>query len=570
MNGETGKGGSEAGADMAAWDKRLGHLEAQVTNLRATANRARRRGFSKGIMLGLAPSLIFLFLIGTMLYAQSSGDALFIDPRGWIGIGMNKPNATLDVAGKLNVSDNATLSNGFVGDVGHGADYAGFSHRNSANTTGYGFLHHKAGQYTLINKKSGAGFIGFRIDNVDKMVVADNGNIGIGTTTPSAKLEVSLKNALADGWKGNLKALRLLSPDSSYFLDVNTYIVAGGNVGYQLSPNFSEKGKPVKSEAGLVITTPGNVGIGTTDPKDKLEVAGALRVLTGSNPIRFTSGWSGFPDEKGVTNQAEIANDTGTYKSLMIVGNKSGGGTTRRVQVYDQLEVKGALFVSSGLNYYWGPDKQWKHIENRGGDWAGSYNSAAPVSSDLRLKSDLQSIPSALNKVRALRAVTYRWNEAALRYFTRDIETTISAGPNATEEENRKVWQKERNKRYKELANTLVGVVAQDVEAVLPEAVSTDEAGYKSVRYQYLIPLLIEALKEQDQTVKDQAQILAHQQQEIARLAAANLAVQQQLADLAAVRAQVARLEATLQRGAAARSFVVPDAATRPSTAQAR
>jgi hypothetical protein len=166
--------------------------------------------------------------------------------------------------------------------------------------------------------------------------------------------------------------------------------------------------------------------------------------------------------------------------------------------------------------------------------------------------------------------VTYRWNEAALRYFTRDIETTISAGPNATEEENRKVWQKERNKRYKELANTLVGVVAQDVEAVLPEAVSTDEAGYKSVRYQYLIPLLIEALKEQDQTVKDQAQILAHQQQEIARLAAANLAVQQQLADLAAVRAQVARLEATLQRGAAARSFVVPDAATRPSTAQAR
>ena len=150
------------------------------------------------------------------------------------------------------------------------------------------------------------------------------GNVGIGTTTPSAKLEVNLKNA--DGWKGNVKALRLLAPDSNYLLDVNTYVVASGNVGYQFSPNFSEKGNPVKSEAGLAITTPGNVGIGTTDPKDKLDVAGPLRILTGtgSNPIRFTSGWSNFPG--AATNQAEIANDTGTYKSLMIVGNKSGGG----------------------------------------------------------------------------------------------------------------------------------------------------------------------------------------------------------------------------------------------------
>jgi hypothetical protein len=43
-----------------------------------------------------------------------------------------------------------------------------------------------------------------------------------------------------------------------------------------------------------------------------------------------------------------------------------------------------------------------------------------------------------------------------------------------------------------------VGVIAQDVEAVLPEAVVTDADGYKSVRYHYLIALLIEAIKEQD------------------------------------------------------------------------
>ena len=92
----------------------------------------------------------------------------------------------------------------------------------------------------------------------------------------------------------------------------------------------------------------GHVGIGTISPKDRLEVAGNLRLLTDSNPIRFTSGWSGFPDQ--ATDQAEISNDTGTYKSLMIVGNKSGG-SVRRVSIWDSLEVNGDLNVNSSLKF---------------------------------------------------------------------------------------------------------------------------------------------------------------------------------------------------------------------------
>lgn len=51
--------------------------------------------------------------------------------------------------------------------------------------------------------------------------------------------------------------------------------------------------------------------------------------------------------------------------------------------------------------------------------------------------------------------------------------------------------------------STQVGVIAQEVEEVLPEIVSTDDDGYKSVDYSKLAPLLIEAIKEQQRTIDE-------------------------------------------------------------------
>lgn len=47
-----------------------------------------------------------------------------------------------------------------------------------------------------------------------------------------------------------------------------------------------------------------------------------------------------------------------------------------------------------------------------------------------------------------------------------------------------------------------VGVIAQEVEKVLPEIVSTNEEGYKAVDYSKLTPLLIEAVKEQQKHIE--------------------------------------------------------------------
>jgi hypothetical protein len=87
--------------------------------------------------------------------------------------------------------------------------------------------------------------------------------------------------------------------------------------------------------------------------------------------------------------------------------------------------------------------------------------------SDLRLKEDVQVIQNALFKIKQLDGVTYTRN---------DLD--------------------DKTRRY-------AGVIAQQVELVLPEVVEQDEDGLKNVAYGNMVSLLVEAIKEQDKEVTD-------------------------------------------------------------------
>ena len=50
--------------------------------------------------------------------------------------------------------------------------------------------------------------------------------------------------------------------------------------------------------------------------------------------------------------------------------------------------------------------------------------------------------------------------------------------------------------------NSEVGVIAQEVEAVIPDVVSTNDQGIKSVKYGNLVGVLIEAIKEQQDRIE--------------------------------------------------------------------
>ena len=140
-------------------------------------------------------------------------------------------------------------------------------------------------------------------------------------------------------------------------------------------------------------------------------------------------------------------NNTLTLTSLTSATSTSTGA----------FQVRGGAAV--GLDFY------------VGGDIYGLKEITAyyGATSDRRLKTNVVSIDKGLAKVLTLDGIIYNWNELA----------------------NKDVNLKE------------AGVIAQQIQAVLPEAVVEREDGYLTVKYERIIPLLIEAIKELSAEVEE-------------------------------------------------------------------
>ena len=107
------------------------------------------------------------------------------------------------------------------------------------------------------------------------------------------------------------------------------------------------------------------------------------------------------------------------------------------------------------------------------GNTSTSINVAGDIiafaSSDKRLKDNIKPIENALDKVNKISGVTFEWNEIS----------------------------------HKETGKKDVGVIAQEIEEILPELVDNRSNGYKAVDYPKLTALLIEAVKDLSNQVKE-------------------------------------------------------------------
>ena len=147
----------------------------------------------------------------------------------------------------------------------------------------------------------------------------------------------------------------------------------------------------------------------------------------------------------GAADQAIATTDDVSFNTINI--NATTASTTK---------TTGALIVDGGVGI--------DGALNVGGDIV------AYASSDERLKDNIEVISNPIEKVQQLKGVTWDWNDNA-------------------------------DELQKSLPN--VGVIAQDVEKVLPQLVKDRDNGFKAVDYDKIVGLLIEAIKDQQAQIDD-------------------------------------------------------------------
>jgi hypothetical protein len=234
----------------------------------------------------------------------------------------------------------------------------------------------------------------------------------------------------------------------------------------------------------------GNLGVGGTVPQATVDVNGDIQV-GGFGRFKGWStgvaGWTGQGVEIGVTSgngylfDFDRTTNTAGVLSLYAPGSwvRVTPGTPAITGVVD---IGGNLGINTTT-----PDYTLDVVGNARvsyGNWTGS---------DIKLKKNLRPVTDALSKVLQLAGVSYEWKTDI--YNEQNSPEINQIGPF----ENKVLVLSDKNSKIPKGRH--FGVIAQDVEKVLPEVVNTGADGIKAVAYNEIIPFLIEAIKEQQKRI---------------------------------------------------------------------
>ncbi|MBX2995921.1 MAG: tail fiber domain-containing protein, partial [Bdellovibrionaceae bacterium] len=392
----------------------------------------------KSLLVNGSPNVIgdLAFSTRNAIGDTALSERMRILSNGNVGIGTSTPGARFEVAGDILMS--------------------GAGNRYLNTTSDHLRFNKKAGTYNFYFSKStngGNDYTGL----ADLMVIQDNGNVGIGTASPTQKLHLSSGDT----------SYALFGPNATW----NSYLKVGaGNISSQanvasvistngnLHLDASAGGQSVyiahvTASNTFMNLNGGNVGIGSSNPNAKLTI--------------------GAGSQNGITSYIS----DGTYHA--VHGNNQATG------------VWGSLGYSNYGVYC---------IGNCGG------NTGWNNFSDRRLKEHISPLKSSLEKVTSLQGVEYDW----------------------------------KDEKQRKLSGHQIGLIAQDVEKVFPEAVKTDknnkqlEGGVKSLEYTMLIAPMIEAIKELHAKVQKMFSGQEQIQREVASVKAENEKLKQENAAIKA------------------------------------
>ena len=255
---------------------------------------------------------------------------------GKIGIG------TLNPAGELSLAKNANdwvtieIDNPNAGS--NSAEGIVFNDENGgvAGLMAYDDGATYASAMAMYNNRP-AGNLRFNTGGLERMRIANSGAVGIGATSPSARLHVN----------GSDVTLLMLDSPASYqselsFANAGTrkwsWYIPGGGSNFSLYHNLAPFQNYVTFNGtdGNIYIAPsgGNVGIGTTTPSEKLQVAGTVRV------VNTYDGPNAFFQNLHATGTGLLAagnNQSGVY----LVGGSGLAGTGSRFGVYGRAALSG-------------------------------------------------------------------------------------------------------------------------------------------------------------------------------------------------------------------------------------
>jgi hypothetical protein len=251
----------------------------------------------------------FLNSPASIYFRIGNNDRMFLSSSGKIGIGTTSPISLLS---NTNVSVGGTASDGFVWKSVQN-DWTATINGSPTSGAGYGLRLHTLGVTSgdlplLISSGAGTGTIKFLINGI--------GNVGIGTANPTAKLEVNgdikvprneqakakidfgaysyleSRNVNGDGINGGNYGTAILRNAHIESHAANTYYNPNGYLQSQkiemLAGNWSFDYRPAQWGTSSIWNqsewqnrlfingTTGNVGIGTTNPNQKLTVNGTI------------------------------------------------------------------------------------------------------------------------------------------------------------------------------------------------------------------------------------------------------------------------------------------------------
>jgi hypothetical protein len=480
----------------------LGNGKALVYNSSASKWTAQTISGGSGVTVAGTTGKIAKFTGGSAV-----SDSVITESNNNVGIGTDTPNATLEVSGSILTSgqntDDARLElgsdrtgngNAYI-DLHGDATYTDYGLRIIRNGSGANassnITHRGTGSLGIVTED--AANISFATSNETRMLISSTGKVGVGTITPSNQLTVG----------GGLEF------SSSAF-------TAGGSGAGVWMPGAGELGLVAGGATAVRINASGNVGIGTPSPTVRLNVgpsaaaldanetfqvrstgtvnygtirtAGntlylgavdggsdgfigtfsntnfALRTAAADRLVISNSGNVGIGTTSPTAGKLQIGNTTANIAAIQAFSSGSGGGdgmwlgsSTAAGRVLALHKVGGTGNILEAWYDGGGGYAQRLTLNNAGAMWIAG---ALTQNSDGRLKKNISPVPSALGGIAKLRGVSFEWTDK-------------------TRESGRQL-----------------GVIAQDVQSVFPELVTTGKDGMLSVNYLGLTAPLIEAVKE--------------------------------------------------------------------------